>query len=147
MWIEFLQKDHPKWQEYADEIATVDWGAAKYLAKKMHQAEFSDWEGIFVARSKDQLAGFCTIVKKDIVPIDVSPFIAIVYVSPSFRGQHLSQKLVTAAEERLHQIGFATVYIVTQLEGLYEKLGFEQIGEAQDQFGRQMRVLRKDSKS
>lgn len=144
MEIKFLQKDQPNWLAYADQIASVAWKAAAFVANKMRQRSYNDWEGVFVAVAHNQLAGFCTIVKEDIVPLQVAPFIATVYVAPSYRGNHLSQQLVAAAERRLHQIGFDTIYIVTQLTGLYEKLGYQQIETATDRFGRRMRVLAKN---
>ncbi|MFN6735975.1 GNAT family N-acetyltransferase [Enterococcus gallinarum] len=144
MEIKFLQKDQPNWLAYADQIASVDWKAAAFVANKMRQRSYNDWEGVFVAVAHNQLAGFCTIVKEDIVPLQVAPFIATVYVAPSYRGNHLSQQLVSAAERRLHQIGFDTIYIVTQLTGLYEKLGYQKIETATDRFGRRMRVLAKN---
>lgn len=143
MEITFLQKDQPNWKVYATQIAAVEWKAAKFVANKMDQMAYSDWEGVFVAVDGNQLAGFCTIVKEDIVPLQVTPFIATVYVAPGFRGKHLSQQLVSAAEQQLYRLGFDTIYIVTQLKGLYEKLGYHQIDTATDRFGRRMRVLEK----
>ena len=85
-----LKKKDSKWLSVAAEINKADWKAAKYLAKKMINYEFKEWEGIVIAE------------------------------------------------------GFQGVYIVTQHVGLYEKWGYSQIDEAEDKFGRSMRVLEKN---
>ncbi|MCW3745709.1 hypothetical protein OM428_15215 [Enterococcus gallinarum] len=68
-----MQKDQPNWLAYAGQIASVDWKAAAFVANKMRQRSYNDWEGVFVAVAHNQLAGFCTIVKEDIV-LFKSPF-------------------------------------------------------------------------
>lgn len=138
-----LRKNNSHWLAAAYEIYNADWAAAKYLAKKMIGDEFNDWEGIVVAETTDRIVGFCSFVDKDIVDLTYSPYIAIVYVDPTFRGKGISKELVEIAEQQLITEGFQGVYIVTQHVGLYEKWGYSQIDEAEDKFGRSMRVLEK----
>jgi len=140
-----LKKNNSNWGSVAKEINKADWKAAKYLAKKMANNEFDDWEGIVVAEATDRIVGFCSFVSKDIVDLAYSPYIAIVYVDPSFRGNGISIELVKIAENQLLKVGFQRIYIVTQHVGLYEKLGYSQIDEAEDKFGRPMRILEKKS--
>lgn len=139
-----LRKNDSLWLAAAKKIYDADWAAAKYLAKKMIGGEFNDWEGIVIAETTDQIVGFCSFVRKDIVDLKYSPYIAIVYVDPTFRGKGLSKELVEIAEQQLVTEGFQGVYIVTQHVGLYEKWGYSQIDEAEDKFGRSMRVLEKE---
>ncbi|MFS0933342.1 GNAT family N-acetyltransferase [Enterococcus casseliflavus] len=138
-----LRKNDSNWLAAATEIYNADWAAAKYLAKKMIDGEFNDWEGIVLAETTDQIVGFCSFVSKDIVDLIYSPYIAIVYVDPNFRGNGISKELVKIAEKQLLKVGFQSIYIVTQHVGLYEKWGYCQIEEAEDRFGRSMRVLEK----
>ena len=138
-----LRKNDSRWLAAATEIYDADWKAAKYLASKMIRDEFDGWEGVVVAESADQVVGFCSFVSRDIVDLAYSPYIAIVYVDPSFRGNSISKELVKIAENQLLKVGFQRIYIVTQHVGLYEKLGYSQIDEAEDKFGRIMRVLEK----
>ncbi|MGG5357639.1 MULTISPECIES: GNAT family N-acetyltransferase [unclassified Enterococcus] len=141
MKIEVLRKDSSNWLDYAEKIAEKDWAAADYLAKNMRQGKFADWEAVIIVEEKDRLAGFCSIVKHDIVDtIDYQPYIATVYVDPAFRGQNLSEKIVSYAEKELKKQGFEKIYIVTQLVDFYEKLGYQKIGEANDRFDRKMSV-------
>jgi ribosomal protein S18 acetylase RimI-like enzyme len=144
MKLSILRKDSPQWLYYAEKIAEKDWTAADYLAKNMQQGKFTDWEAVILLEENKQLAGFCSIVKHDIVDtIDYQPYIVTVYVDPAFRGQHFSEKLVSQAEKELKNQGFEEIYIVTQLSGFYEKLGYQKIGEANDRFDREMSIYRK----
>lgn len=138
-----LRKNDSHWLAAATEIYNADWKAAKYLASKMIGDEFDDWEGIVVAECNDRIIGFCSFVSKDIVDLTYSPYIAIVYVEPAFRGNGISKELVKIAEKQLINEGFQSIYIVTQHVDLYEKWGYSQIEEAEDKFGRSMRVLEK----
>lgn len=140
-----LKKKESKWLSVAAEINRADWKAAKYLARKMMNYEFNEWEGIVIAENNDQIVGFCSFVSKDIVDLAYSPYIAIVYVDPTFRGKGISKEIVKIAEKQLLKVGFHSIYIVTQHVGLYEKLGYSQIDEAEDKFGRPMRILEKKS--
>lgn len=140
-----LLKDDHEWLSAAEAISSANWKAAKYLADKMDTGGFSDWEGVVIAKDDERLVGFCSFVKKDIIEsIEYSPYIAIVYVEPNYRGHHISQKLVSIAENQLKKLGFKSIYIVTQHEGLYEKSGYKQIDSANDKFGRLMRILKKN---
>ena len=144
MEIRILQKDQPNWFGLCgDQIASVDWKAAAFVANKMRQRSYNDWEGVFCGCCPQSISWILYDRQRGYCPSSSRPFIATVYVAPSYRGNHLSQQLVSAAERRLHQIGFDTIYIVTQLSGLYEKLGYQQIETATDRFGRRMRVLAK----
>lgn len=138
-----LRKNDSNWLAAANKIYNADWAAAKYLAKSMIGDEFNDWEGIVIAETTDRIIGFCSFVRKDIVDLTYSPYIAIVYVDPTFRGNGISKELVGIAEKQLLKVGFQSIYIVTQHVGLYEKWGYSQIDEAEDKFGRSMRVLEK----
>ncbi|MBF0015873.1 GNAT family N-acetyltransferase [Enterococcus casseliflavus] len=138
-----LKKNDSGWLEAAKEIYNADWAAAKYLANRMIGDKFKEWEGIVVAETSDRIVGFCSFVGKDIVDLTYSPYIAIVYVEPDLRGNGISKELVEIAENQLITEGFQGVYIVTQHVGLYEKWGYSQIDEAEDKFGRSMRVLGK----
>ncbi|WP_206859064.1 GNAT family N-acetyltransferase [Candidatus Enterococcus mangumiae] len=140
-----LTNDHPEWLKVANTIRQFDWKAAKYTADKMAKHEFTDWESVIIAKEKDEIVGFCTLVKKDIIYTnEYTPNIATVFVTPAYRGNHISKELVEIGERRLTEIGFRNVYITTQHEGLYEKWGYKEVSKEIDQFARLMRVLEKN---
>ncbi|WP_086347822.1 GNAT family N-acetyltransferase [Candidatus Enterococcus clewellii] len=143
-WQNVRPKDQA-WQSIAKKIDEKEWEAAHYLAGTMRKEAFNDWEGVIAVFDQEELAGFCSYVKQDIVEtLTYTPYIATVYVDPKYRGQHLSQALVSKAEEQLIVAGFSKVYIVSQHQGLYERMDYKKIGEAEDIFGRRMVVYRKE---
>ncbi|KRK86493.1 GNAT family N-acetyltransferase [Lentilactobacillus sunkii] len=140
-----LDDSDDMWRHFAKLIGAVSWPAGKYLANEMLGGQVSDWERVIVLMDGDQLAGFCAVVREDIVKnTGYSPFIGFVFVSEDKRGHGLSQQLVKLAEEQIRQIGFHKAYIVTKHVGLYEKVGYEQIDNSVDQLGRKMRILAKN---
>ncbi|ERP38904.1 GNAT family N-acetyltransferase [Chitinivibrio alkaliphilus] len=73
------------------------------------------------------LAGSITLKENDFATRpDLSPWIAGVFVCPQFRGQKISEKLITHAEKLLWEdFNIPRVYLYTgSAEGLYAKLGY-----------------------
>lgn len=139
-----LDQTDDLWQSFAHQIDKVSWNAGAFLAKRMLNDQFSDWERVIVLTDEDQLVGFCAVVKEDVVEgTGLAPFIGFVFVNEQYRGHHLSQRLVRDAESQIAKIGFHQAYIVTAHVGLYEKLGYQQIDTQTNIFGRPMRVLAK----
>lgn len=139
-----LDDSDDMWQYFAKLIGNVSWPAGKYLANEMLGGQVSDWERVIVLMDGQHLAGFCAVVREDIVKgTGFSPFIGFVFVSEDDRGKHLSQQLVKLAENQIRQIGFHKAYIVTKHVDLYEKVGYQQIDTSVDQLGRKMRILAK----
>ena len=103
----------------------------------MREGGFSGWERVFAARADDSFAGYCTLTAHDELPEDCgySPFIGFVFVDERFRGQRLSQKLIDAACARARELGFANIYIMSGEVGLYEKYGFQKLGDMETIYG------------
>jgi len=122
----FLKPNHPEWETVAHHISSVSWKAGNHLASKMKKQEFSDWEAVLIGSNNDNtLVSFCTINKTDSLPTTLTPFIGYVFVSESFRGQRLSEKMLKHAEEYLAHLGFISVYLQSGEIGLYEKFGYK----------------------
>ena len=101
------------------------------LAKRMRENDFAENERVLVALENDDIAGFCTFANKDELPAeyDFSPFIGFMFVYEKYRGHRLSGKLIDAACGIAKEQGFSTVYIMSGEVGLYEKYGFEKLGD------------------
>jgi len=108
---------------------TWDWGVGEIVAKRLTNNQFKDWETVLALTVDEQYAGFCIIEKRDDWGTDIAseltPFITAVYIDPKFRGRHLSEKLLKAASDFAHSIGFNAVYLISSQQGFYEKFGFE----------------------
>lgn len=62
---------------------------------------------------------------------DLYPFLVNVFVEKSHRGKGYSLMIVNYALEKAKQIGIEQLYLRTQHTGLYEKCGFEYMGQCE----------------
>jgi len=116
-----------KWAE------TWDWGVGEIVANRLGSNNFKDWETVFIITIDEQYAGLCILEKKDGWGTDLdpalTPFITVVYVDPKFRGRRLCEKLLGAASDFAHSLGFDAVYLISSEKGFYEKFGFEKYAQ------------------
>lgn len=118
------------WEPFAEYAYNCSWGVGKILAKQMRSNRFRDWESVFVALDGSKFAGFCTLVKTDCIPdVPYTPYISAMFVDERYRGNRLSEKLISFALEYAGQLGFKKVYLVSNHVNLYEKYGFTKIDE------------------
>ena len=132
------------WSKTAEYAAECSWSAGKSLACKMKDNDFCDWERVFVAVEGNEIAGFCTLTKTDCIPdVEYTPYISFVFVNEHFRGNRLSEMMISHACKYANEIDFNEVYLVSGERGLYEKYGFEKIDERMATYGKMAQLFRK----
>ena len=131
------------WQEVRVYAWNCSWRAGKSLAKLMDEDCFSDWERVItVVDDNGKICGFCTVVKKDCIPdLEYFPNIGYVFIDETYRGNRLSQKMLDYAMRYLKNIGFESVYLVSDHENFYEKYGFIVIGRKMAPWGTEQKVF------
>lgn len=72
---------------------------------------------------------------------DIYPWLANVYMDEKYRGRGYGRLLMSKIRETAENTGFGEVYLYTEFEGLYEKLGWEFLSEI-DTFIEDRRVQR-----
>ena len=135
--ITVITSSHPLWEKTIAFAEQCSWRAGAFLAQKMRDNDFSDIERVIVAHEGDNIAGFCTFSQKDELPEDseFTPFVGFVFVDENSRGKRVSGKMIDAACKYAHDIGYDAMYIMSGEQGLYEKYGFEKIGEFETVYG------------
>ena len=80
----------------------------------------------FVAVSGSALWGSASLVEHDMHDrVELSPWLASVYVAPEHRRQGVGSALVNRVVTEAQQLGFATLYLFTpDQENLYSRLGW-----------------------
>lgn len=128
---------HPLWEKTIAFAEKCSWRAGAFLAGMMRENKFSDIERVLVAHEGDNIVGFCTLSEKDSLPEDseYTPFIGFVFVDENCRGKRISEKMINEACKYSDDIGYKAVYIMSGEHGLYEKYGFEKIGELETIYG------------
>ena len=143
--IQLMQQGHPLWDKTIDFARNCSWKAGPYLARMMEANAFQDWERVISASEEDAIAGFCTLTEKDELPEEYGykPFIGFVFVDEAYRGRRLSEKMISQASRYAKELGYRTIYLMSGEHGLYEKYGFEKIGEFDTIFGTHDQLFRR----
>jgi len=99
---------------------------------------------IFIAVSGDQLVGSAALVQNDMdTKLDLTPWLAAVYVKEGFRRQGVATGLIARCETEAARSNASAWYLYTEFaSGLYEKLGWRHL-ERCDYKGVTVDVMRK----
>ncbi len=137
MEIQLICQGHPLWEKTMAFARASSWSAGPFLANMMEKNAFRDWERVAVATDGEQPAGYCVFAEKDELPEEYgfSPFIGFVYVDEKYRGRRISEQMIHEVVRYAGTLGFRKVYLMSGEHGLYEKYGFEKIGEYRTIFG------------
>ena len=98
---------------------------------------FKAWERVVAAFENGTPAGFCTLTEKDELEAKYphTPLIGFMFVEKQYRGRRLSQRLIEKAAQYAALCGYGKVYLMSGEKGLYEKYGFEYIGDFETIYG------------
>lgn len=132
-----MTRGHKYWDETIALAAKCSWKAGPFLAERMRKNEFAEWERVFAVRIDGKTAGFCTLSEKDELPpeYEFTPFVGFVFVDERYRGKRLSESMIKSAASYARDLGYAKIYIMSGEVGLYEKYGFEALGEYETIYG------------
>lgn len=124
-----LQAGDPKWDEVAGFAANSGWPGGDHLAQRMTAGRFDPDERVFAAVD-GEVVGYCAFVHVD-EPIDTpyGPFIGCVFVDPDHRGRWVSHAMIDQARAYAASAGYDSVYLLTDLVGFYERVGFVKIDQ------------------
>lgn len=100
---------------------------------------------MYIALENDQLLGCASLVECDLkIRSELTPWLASVFVHPSFRKQGAATKLVSEIINHSKRRGFEKLYLFTpDQQRLYAKLGFE-IYENLDYWGKNIDIMVKE---
>lgn len=96
----------------------------------------------YVAPNEDEgIVAGCGVIENDFHErTDLAPNPCALFVEPSSRGRGLARTLLSHVHEDMRAQGFETLYLVTDHEGLYERLGWKHLGMAYDDEGGLVRL-------
>ena len=80
MEIKQISEKDDLWQKTIDYGRNCSWKAGKYLAENMEKNKFIEWERVFVALDKGNIAGYCTFVKRIVFQMLIIHHILVVYL-------------------------------------------------------------------
>ena len=133
------------WNKVSQFAQNCSWRAGKTLSQDMSDKAFTDWERVIVALHENDIAGYCTVAKRDCIPdVPYTPYIGYMFVHEKYRGHRLSQKLISYAMSYLKALGFHHVFLVSDHINLYEKYGFKVIDKKTAPWGNIEKIYMRD---
>lgn len=98
----------------------------------------------YIALQEDMIIGTCALLRNDLNSRqDLCPWLGCLYVDPEHRGNRLGALLLNHAVREAARKGYPYLYLTTDLEGYYEKYGWNHVSEAIGIGGTIMKVYRK----
>ncbi|KMK75689.1 GNAT family N-acetyltransferase [Alkalihalobacillus pseudalcaliphilus] len=85
----------------------------------------------YIGTDQGQIVATFALIRNDLNSRqDLFPWLACLYVDENYRGSRVGFQLLDYARRVAGQLGHETLFLTTDLDGYYEKDGWENIGKA-----------------
>lgn len=90
---------------------------------------------------KKNIISGCGVIENDFHDRkDLSPNLCALYVEKDYRKNKIAENLLNHVKEDMHKMGINKLYLVTDLDGFYEKKGWEYLTDVRDDEGFDMKI-------
>lgn len=121
--------DYPQYTDKAAKWFHNKWGIPQQEYKSSIINSFNNTSGIsswYICISDDEIIAGIGVIENDFHNrIDLTPNLCALYVEENFRLNGISSNLVKYVCNDLKSKGIKSVYLVTDIDNFYEKLGFK----------------------
>lgn len=141
-----VDRDTPLAAEFLHFVENCSWTEVRdHIAGLIRNWEFTDWETMFAAVRDGRIVGMASLLKTDYYPLpEIYPWVSCVFVEQEFRGNHISGRLIDAANRYAKEQGFTKTYIPTEYTGLYERYGYTYVKDIVNYGGGTDRLYEKE---
>ena len=95
------------------------------------------------AIDRGELVGAAGILRADLISRqDLYPWLGNLVVRPDRLGEGIGLAMLRWSAKACRELGYGTMYLYTQLDGYYEKLGWQMFGTACEQDGSVQKLYR-----
>ncbi len=138
-----MTNTHEKWGITSAFAEKCTWRAGKRLSELMCSNFFKERERVFAVFEDGEPVGFCTLSEKDELDpkYPYSPLIGFVFVDEAHRGRRISGRMIEKVLEYAKSIGYDKAFVMSGEKGLYEKYGFEYMGDFESIYGGKERLF------
>jgi N-acetylglutamate synthase-like GNAT family acetyltransferase len=117
----------------------------------LHMENFMQKDDIpqtFIAFEDDKPVGTVSLWRNDLkLRQDLHPWLSALWVSSQYRGNLVGHQLVKHAICQAEKLGYKKVYLVTDIIGYYEKMGWDFLGKEPKKHNNYLRLYSFDVKN
>ena len=127
-------------QEYLDEVSEWIWkewseihGAKveDVIYRSKHCLNKDSIPQMYIAKYKEEVIGVVSLWVNDLTARqDLSPWMATLYVKDKFRNMGIGKKLQCKCIEVAKQLNYTNLYLITEHDNYYEKMGWSFLEKA-----------------
>lgn len=136
--------EHPELIPAAAEWFGQKWGipaedyAASMQEGSAHPDAIPQW---YVIRDGEEIAAGCGLIANDFHDRpDLTPNLCALYVEEPYRNQGIARRLLEFAQAETRRLGFERLYLITDHDQLYERCGWEYLGQVHETDGAEIRL-------
>ena len=121
-------RERPEFLDTAADWFHAKWNVPKeaYLACMMAYLKHETEYGWYLCLNGNKIIGGLGVIENDFHNRkDLSPNVCAVYTEEAFRGQGIAGRLLAMAVDDMASKGMATLYLVTDHIGFYERYGWQ----------------------
>ena len=109
--IHLMTAEHAYWKETIAFAERCSRKAGSFLAGKMQEKDFQEWERVCAVCVNGKVAGFSTFTERDELSgqYDFTPFIGFVFVDGLYRGRRLSEIMIQSIISYAKELGYEKV--------------------------------------
>ena len=112
----------------------------------IHSLDSRSLPKLFVLVKDEIIIGCCSLIANDFISRhDLIPWLAGVYIDEAERGNSYANLMMEFARKRAKMLGFGRVYLTTDLDGFYEKYGWERIEDGYERDGTAAKIYMKNT--
>ncbi len=95
----------------------------------------------YVLKQETRIIGCAGLITNDFISRgELWPWLCALYIEPDRRGQGYAHLLIEHIAAHTKQLGFTHLHLCTDLDGFYERFGFEYDGQGYHPWGEASRV-------
>lgn len=139
-------------QEYLEEVSEWIWkewdkehGAKleDVVYRSKHSINKEGVPQMYIAKYKDEAIGVVSIWLNDLkARQDLFPWMATLYVKEEYRNMGIGKKLQQKCIEETTKMNYKNLYLITEHENYYEKMGWEFLENAPLEDGRYEKIYK-----